>query len=187
MKRTGRRNGFTMLELLATIAIIFTLAGLLLAGATMAKRAALNRKTGAAIEELAAASESYYKDYRDFPFPDPASLGFNSTSTPAFHAAYYSGGWTYEGIDIVLVWMLSKPRQPAPYISLDHRWFEKVDGCVGPDGRDLYVCKDGFDQYIRVIRPEQYYKNRTYIEFISAGDDGDFGTTEDNIGKYIKR
>jgi len=173
-----------MLELLATVAIIFTLAGLLLAGATMAKRAARNRKSGAAIEELAAACESYYKDYRDYPYPNPDVIGLGAV--PEFRAQYYDGGWTYEGLNVALIWMLSKPRQPAPYIQLQHGWFEKVEGVVGPDGRDLYMCKDGFDKYIRVIRPEQSEKSRTYIEFISAASDDSFGT-EDDIRKYIRR
>ena len=202
MKR--RNDGFTMLELLVTVAIIFTLAALLLAGASMARRAARNKRSLAAIEELATACDSYYSDHHAFPYADPSSLGFGSVLTPAFYGdtEYYDGGWTYRGRAVAMVWMLSKARQPEPYINLTNAWYKRIEGMSGPDGRDLYTPTDGHDTYIRIIRDAQYYEQRVHVEIISAGPDTEFGdpgadyiwgtdddhpSAEDNMRKNIKR
>ena len=185
-----RIRGFTMLELIATVAIIFVLAGLLMAGASMARRAARIQKTNATLDALAAACDEYYAAHRSFPYPHPDAVGSGSShlgDLPEFRASYYDGGWTYEAYNVAFCWLMSKKRNPAPFISLQQKWYKKAgENLVGPDNRDLFRVLDGFDHYIRVERPSQYYDVREYIKFISAGPDEDFGT-DDDIERYLKR
>lgn len=203
MKRI-RRDGFTLLELMAVIAIIFALAGIMMAAADAARRSARKKRSEATIEVLATGCEAYWTIYRDYPYPNPDSVGLGAIQ--AFRDEYYDGDnsiWTTEGYNVTLVWMLSRPRQPEPLISVQQRWFKKIDKDVkGPDGRTLYKVVDGFQNVIKVERPSQYYYVNTYVRLISAGADGEFGEpgpdgvwgteddtepARDDIRRYIKR
>jgi type II secretory pathway pseudopilin PulG len=168
-----------MLELLATIAIIFVLAGLLLGGAHMAQRAARVRRTEATINTLAAACEEYWATYRDYPYwwyegqTDTTGLSADAD----FRTKYLDGSdWDYEAINVAFCWFMSKDRVPSPFLSLDQTWFKQVGGLRSPkDNRYLYRVVDGFDKAIHILRPTQYYVQRTYVRFISEGPDGELG------------
>ena len=189
MKRY-RRNAFTMIELMAVISIIAVLMGLLMVGMSKAKDMAKKKSSEALLNTIATACEAYWTLYHDYPYPEPSATGFD---TPAFRAAYYTTEWTESARNIVLIWMLSKPRHPSALVSLNLKWFKRIpEDIKGPDGRDLYVAKDGFGTPIRVIRPQRYYYADTDMKFTSAGVDCDFGEgldeeTKDNVEVYLKR
>ena len=174
-----------MLELMAVIAIIFVLAGIMMAGAGKVREIARRKRGEAILDILATACERYWTLYHDYPYPNPDSVGMGD----AFRAAYREGDtWSVEGYNVTLVWMLSLPRQPQPLVSTHERWYEKIGHDItGPDGRQLYKVVDGFQQVIKVVRPAQYYYVNTYVKLISPGPDGDFDTTEDNAEKYVRR
>jgi len=179
-----------MLELIATVAIIFVLAALLLAGAGMARRAAFIRRTHATLDVLATACENYYAKYKTFPYVHPDHIGTLRThlgDVAEFKAKYYDDGWTWESYNVAFCWLMSKDRQPSPFISVQEKWYHRDEELLGPDNRALFKVKDGFDKYIRVERPSQYYQVQEYIKFTSAGPDEDFDTEDDNIERYVKR
>ncbi len=61
------RNGFTLLELLTVMAIIITLAGIILAGVGFAQQKAARERATAEIAGLSTALESYKIDNGDYP------------------------------------------------------------------------------------------------------------------------
>jgi prepilin-type N-terminal cleavage/methylation domain-containing protein len=198
----ARHSAFTLLELMIVISIICVLAGFLFAAAAKAKEAATKQRCAAIVQLLAVASENYYKEYHDYPYPDPDFVGAGTTTlgaNAAFRAAYYKGGaWTTDGFNIALVWMLSGRRNPEPFLELNQKWFVKIpEAITGPDGRTLYKCQDGFGNTINIERPWQSqstYAN-TYMRITSAGADGKLGVigsstdkdAKDNIEQYLKR
>ncbi len=196
----SRRSAFTLLELMIVIGIICVLAGFLFAAASMAQQAAKKQRSSAVVQLLAVACDNYWKDYHDYPYPNPDVVGAGTNTlgaNAAFRAAYYkNGSWTTDGINIALVWMLSISRNPEPFLDLNQKWFVKIpEAATGPDGRTLYKCQDGFGNTINIDRPAQYYYTNTYVRITSAGPDGKFGvlgsTTDtnakDNIEQYLKR
>jgi len=172
---------------MAVIAIIFVLAGIMMAAAGKAREIARRKRSEAILDIVATACERYWTLNHDYPYPNPDAIGLGSIDT--FRSAYYENDeWSVEGYNVALVWMLSQPRHPEPLLSTHERWFEKIKHNVkGPDGRTLFKVVDGFGNVIKVQRPQQYYYVNTYIKLISPGPDGDFDATEDNLERYIKR
>jgi prepilin-type N-terminal cleavage/methylation domain-containing protein len=197
VRRSLGKGGFTMIELMIVIAIIMTLAALLMSVADAARRRARMDKTNAILDLLATACERYWSLYHDYPYPNPDFVGIGSNTlgaNAAFRAAYYSGGWQDGGFNVALVYMLSVPRTPEPLINLMQGWFKKTTpDMTGPDGRRLYQVLDGFGNVIRVDRPAQTYAVNTYVKVISAGADGKFGADDndvlakDNLSRYVRR
>jgi len=72
MKRS--KHGFTLLEMLVVISIIAILSGLVVTGMTTAKAKAKVQVTKALISKIAAALESYYAAYGDYPPTDLSDL-----------------------------------------------------------------------------------------------------------------
>lgn len=200
MKRVGR-GGFTLLELLTVVVIIMILAGMIVGVAGMARRRARIERCKAALDVVATACEAYWSQYRDYPYPEPTQVGdgrSNLDEDASFHQKYYSNDeWDNEARNVTLVWMLSMPRHPEPYLGTNQFCFEgvKLDDTIleGPDGRTLFRAIDGFRNAIRVKRPWQYYYSRTYLRLTSAGADEKFGDDEDpearkdNLTKYLRR
>lgn len=195
----NRNRAFTLLELLMVIAIILVLGGLLIAGAGIAQRTAKRKRSEAVVHILATASEAYWGIYRDYPYPEPDYVGVG-TDTLGANAVFrvspnYDGGWTDEGRNVTLVWLLSVPRNPEPLLNTNEKWYKKIDATtIGPDGRTLFKCLDGFDHVIRIERPQQYYYQNTYMKITSAGPDGEFGIDPadvtkkaDNFEVYLRR
>jgi hypothetical protein len=179
------------------IAIIMTLAALLMAAADAARRRARMDRSNAILDLLATGCERYWSLYHDYPYPNPDFVGVGTNTlgaNAAFRSAYYSGGWKDEGYNVALVYILSQPRTPEPLINLMQSWFKKTDpDMTGPDGRRLYKVVDGFQNVIRVERPAQSYAVYVFVRLTSAGADGAFGAdandplSKDNLSRYIRR
>lgn len=186
--RRHRRDGFTLVELLAVMAIIAILAGMIVAGAGMARKRSRIERTNAILNVLATGCERYWGTYHDYPYPDPDAVGLGDvlreSSSGDLYLEFWDGSnWTEKARNVALVYELSRPRQPRPFIDTLKPGFEKTDrGLHGPDGRTLFWAVDGFDKLIRVDRPVSDYE-KGYIEFLSPGPDGEFG---DSIPKYKK-
>jgi len=193
--RRKRQSAFTLLELMTVVVIIMVLAAMVVGVATMARRAARVKRCNAAIELLATAVEDYWSQYRDYPYPEPAYVGDGVTrmsEVPEFRDRYYgheeAEKWDNEARNVTLVWMLSEPRDPAPWLDTNQFCFEGVKvgdhPMRGPDKRPLFRIVDGFKNPIRVTRPSQYYYSRTWIELVSAGGDQKFGDADGDEDKY---
>jgi len=209
MKRDGRRGllrqslgkgGFTLIELIIVIAIIMTLAALLMTAADAARRSAKISKTNAIIDLLADACDRYWAQYRDYPYPNPDYVGVGSShlgNIAAFQTAYFkNGGWTDEAFDIALVYILKQPRTPEPLINVQQGWFKQPDTpMTGPDGLPLFKVLDGFGNVIKVVRLDPLKYDATtnldptsqafsqagvFIWFMSNGADGKLGTYDWN-------
>jgi len=196
MKRC-RRRGFTLIELIIVIAIIMSLAAMLMAVADAARRAARKEKSNAVLDVLATACERYWSLCHDYPYPNPDYVGIGANTlgvNGAFRNAYYKGGWTDEGYNVALVYILSQPRTPEPLINVQQGWFKKTTpDMTGPDGRRLYKIVDGFGNVIRVERPAQSSVVYVFVQLTSAGPDGEFGAdvndpkSKDNLVRYVRR
>ena len=75
MQRLFRTRGFTIVELIAVIAIISVLTGLLLAGVAKVRASAKIKKAKATMEQLEAALEMYGQNYGTYPDNDALDAG----------------------------------------------------------------------------------------------------------------
>ena len=181
---TARRAAFTLLELMIVISIICILAGFLFAAGAMAQRAAKINRSSATIHVLATASDAYLAQFRIYPYPNPGLLGTAFKVSPYFK----NGAWTVDAYNVTLVWMLSLPRSPEPYLDLNQKWFVKIpESITAPDGRTLYKCVDGFGNTIRVyqVSPSSgataVTNTSNDLRLTSAGPDGQFGTSTTDL------
>ena len=79
---TGKRNAFTMVELLTVIAIIAMLAAILLPALNRARQQAWETTARTMISSLEAALANYMTDYGDYPQDDDAAdVGDNSVES----------------------------------------------------------------------------------------------------------
>ena len=65
--RRARSKGFTLMEMLVVIAIISTLAGLLLSGVMVARKRSIRHRCSMLLTRIATAIESYELDFGDYP------------------------------------------------------------------------------------------------------------------------
>ena len=75
MQRLFRTRGFTIVELIAVIAIISVLTGLLLAGVAKVRASAKIKKAKATMEQLEVALEMYGQNYGTYPDNDALDAG----------------------------------------------------------------------------------------------------------------
>jgi prepilin-type N-terminal cleavage/methylation domain-containing protein len=165
VRRSLGKGGFTLVELMIVIAIIFTLAALLMAAGDAARRTAKNGRSNAILDMLATACERYWAQCHDYPYPNPDYVGGGLPgqtlgNNAAFRKApYFVGGvWTDEGLNVALVYILSQPQTPEPLINTQQTWFKIAldnagNSITGPDGiRKLFKVVDGFGNVIKVAR-----------------------------------
>ena len=80
-----KHTPFTLIELLATIAIIAVLAGIVMAGLSFASRRSIEAQTIARMEQFQIALEEYKKDYGVYPIQTTAgNIDFNSAAWDVF-------------------------------------------------------------------------------------------------------
>lgn len=72
-KTKKNRAGFTLIEILAVIAIVGILASIIIPAAGLAKEAALRRRAGAEIQSIKVAAMQFYDDHRYMPWPTAAA------------------------------------------------------------------------------------------------------------------
>ena len=152
-RRGGRSDdGFTLMEMLVVIAIISTLAGLLLSGVVVARRKAAEKRTSMLLVRLAHAIEVYETDFGDY----PPGTG-DETSGALLYAA------------------LRTTSRNGPYIELQRKELEDVD----LDGVEEIVDTWGYP--IRYVHHRHYddEPGRGKFRVFSVGPDGEPGTADD--------
>jgi prepilin-type N-terminal cleavage/methylation domain-containing protein len=80
--KTGR-GGFTLIEILAVIAIVGILAAIIVPVAGGAKETALKRRAAAEIQSIKVAVMQFYDDHRYMPWPDEVKVGDDEWTTGA--------------------------------------------------------------------------------------------------------
>ena len=168
--------------LLVPVALLIVFA--IAAGRVVEPRASRFQRSTAVVQLLAEGCNAYTALDQGYPDPNPDATELGGVRE--FREKYYrSGAWTDEGLNVSLVWLLSVPRYPEPFLDLNQKWFEPVLRPIhGPDGRFLYRCVDGFGHPIRVRRIPG---SPAEMLITSAGPDGDFATAKDNIEIRLKR
>lgn len=82
-----KKNGFTLIEMMAVIAIIGILAAIIVPIAGGAKETALNRRAAAELLSIKVAVLQFYDDHRYMPWPDAVKVGEDQWTTGAANQA----------------------------------------------------------------------------------------------------
>jgi prepilin-type N-terminal cleavage/methylation domain-containing protein len=126
MRRRSTRCGFTLLELLAVVAVIMLLMGLLLPAIMKSKQGMKKRKAQVDAAAIATAVESYYFFYKEFPAPESDLEGGRDVT--------YAGG--AQGGNSEVLWFLLKPpiddngRKAEPFIDRADLAFDMDNNAV---------------------------------------------------------
>ncbi len=121
------KRAFTLVELLVTAAIIAILIGVILAGTSMARKAARKARTSADMQTIATALEAYKQDFSDYPrlnyhaagtFADPKGSANIMDFLPSYMGGTGAGATVISGSEL-LAWALVGPYDagPAPYVA----------------------------------------------------------------------
>lgn len=78
-----KKNGFTLIEILAVIAIVGILAAIIVPVAGGAKETALKRRAAAEIQNIKVAAMQFYDDHRYMPWPGDPKVGEDEWTTGA--------------------------------------------------------------------------------------------------------
>jgi len=153
MKSTGTKNGFSLLELLAAVAIVITLAMIVLGAGKRLKTQAEEKLAKSTIQILVTAIGQYHQFWDEFPaVTDPCD-------TPVERSEQL-----YEQL----------------YSTPSSRSFcEKIDATMigDTDGDNEFEFLDPWDRPLDYI----YSAGDSFPEVISGGPDSDFDTKADNI------
>ncbi len=170
-------KGFTLIEMLAVIAIIGILAGLLIPAASKARKEAAIRKAQVTISALETALSMYYTDYGAFP---PSC----TLSTTQANGNTYSATQPLSGTN--LVGALSAPTKGGPYMKFRNEDLIKDPSSSrlilkDPWGRAyIYVSRSSLGSGVTGIGP--FWSNTTDVtkntyNIYSFGPDGTTETT----------
>lgn len=146
------RHSFTLIELLAVIAVIVILAGLLLGGARIAMQKASEGKTRSQIHQLEIAFEQYRQEWGFYPLQPTATILWKTIMTGTDDSGTY-----YHGLES----KLSNSNTHQYFFTRESFKFSTTS-CVDPFGKDYYY------QYPGTV-------NKNGFDIWSAGADGYFG------------
>ncbi len=147
----GKSGGFTLMEILVSIAIIAVLAGLLFPAIGAARRNAATKTAKATIERLKLACQGYEADFGDFP---PTTIGGAGVGTNGVN----------EGIES-LVRCLTTKKEHGPYLDFEEKDLVNTDGdaLAGKDPAESTIqAKTLFELADPWGNPYVYYHNRDY-------------------------
>ncbi len=157
-------RGFTLVEIIAAIAILAVLGGLIAAAAVSAQRRGRIEQAEATIERLRLALEQYAADFGDYPPTTLRALGASATNG------------VNEGIESA-VRCLATRRERGPYLAFDERELGNTDGdAIARDPCDAAIAaKELFEVLDPWGNPFVYFHHRDYrggaaIETYARGD-----------------
>jgi prepilin-type N-terminal cleavage/methylation domain-containing protein len=147
----GRSRGFTLVEMLAVMAIIAVLAGLIVSVSSMAQRRSREKAAQATIVRLRLAAEQYQADFGDYPPTSLRELGAISTNG------------VNEGIESLLRCLTTR-RERGPYLQFDEKELANTDGdSISRDPCDSVIeSKELFEIVDPWGNPFIYFHNRDY-------------------------
>jgi general secretion pathway protein G len=173
---TGRRAAFTLLELLAVVSIIALLAGIVLGVGRRAAESVRTARAKAELAALAAALESYKRDYGDYPQTNDAARLLQSligrrgpanvviTGRPLLEMARFATADArdpFSDSSAVLVdpwgqaYLYAYKTPPSAWTNPGY-----VLHSPGPDGRDSPLQPDGFPDPAPQANADNLYANR---------------------------
>jgi general secretion pathway protein G len=160
MKKSRRKNGFTLIEILVVLVIIMILAGIIIAAAKYAQTKAARSRAQAEIATMETALESYKNDNGIYPATQPGRPTANPTAP-----LYENSAVLYTALTTPKVYMTFKPNQIV------------VNGVV------TYIV-DPFGNPYRYYCPQPAQPDQTNsatFDLWSCGPDGknDEGTNDD--------
>ena len=154
-----RHSGFTLVELLVVIAIIATLAGLITASVSVARRSATKKQAKMLIQELSAGLGNYLADWGDYP--------------PSNMERYYEQDYAVvlDGVNTgveSLVAHLARQGKGGPYYEFKDEYVDNLDGDTLNDDA-LFEALDWVfgDRQLRELvdpwgNPYVYFHNSSY-------------------------
>jgi prepilin-type N-terminal cleavage/methylation domain-containing protein len=146
----SRRRGFTLVEMLAVLAIVAVLAGMIFPAVQLARRRASEKAAKATIERLKLALEQYANDFGDYP---PTSLSELGVKTNGVNEGNES-----------LVRCLSTRRERGPYFVFEEKDLANLDQdrlTSDPTGSTI-ESKELFEIVDPWGNPYVYFHNRDY-------------------------
>ena len=145
-----KRHSFTLVELMAVIAIVAILAGILLGGVSFAQNRAREAQTIARMEQFQIALEAFRADYGFYPMQAAGDVDFSHTSENT-------------------TWDLFTNYTP------NKRGKAYMEGIHGSYGKFL----DGYGEPFQYEYPAAASRNTTKFALWSKGSDGSNGTDDD--------
>jgi len=150
-----KRSAFTLIELLAVVAIIVLLSAILLAAVSAVRKSQTCKTAAAEIEALKLALEKYREDFGDYPPSTLAELGINTADT------------TNEGNKALLV-SLATTEKRGPYLPthmLEDSARTRQTRDTVPDADDWAFGDDVIRDLLDLWgTPYFYFHNRDYSE-----------------------
>ena len=157
MKRDINRSNYTMIEILTVVGLLAFLMGIGIAGYSIATSKAQESQTRAIIEEMGVALEAYKAQNGVYPQQNFSSFEYVDQS--------HGGKVMYELHN---------------YLSSYSKW--KQTGIISSAAG--YLLYDSYGNKIKYRCPGTH--NKSSYDLWSAGPDGDFTTTDDNITNWNK-
>ncbi len=163
--RVPHSRAFTLIEMLAVIAIIMILAGLILAGVNAARNRAHELRARRDVAQLKTAWDTYYADYQGF--PDPAQITGNSIED----------GYMVTGKDVILILRgRENHNNQNPKLISYMDFHQSTDTFNDPWGKRYRISLDtDYDGDVTIPGGTL----RQSVAAWSAGKDGNDGTSDD--------
>lgn len=152
MRRTRRRGGFTLVEILTVMAVIVVLIGLSIPAISMIRTKSSINETTALFQRLTLALSTYNNDFGDYPPSSPKRLGLR-------------GNGQNDGAEL-LVRCLTTQARSGNYFSFEDKQLGNVDSDRLPSDADptrsSYKTRDLFELLDSWGNPIGYLHNADY-------------------------